>query len=59
MPTVAGYGADANKPRGAVFQFTLPTGKEVLNFSSGGFTRQTTITQYSVPQPLLSAKHDD
>ena len=51
--------ADANKPRGAVFQFTLPTGKEVLNFSSGGSHPTDDDHAVPSPQPLLSAKHDD
>src|SRR6185295_1145729 len=51
--------ADANKPRGAVFRFTLPTGKEVHDFSSGGSHPTDDDHADSSPQPLLSAKHDD
>jgi PAS domain S-box-containing protein len=51
--------ADANEPRGAVFQFTLPTGKEVHDFPSGGSRPTDGDHADPPPQPLLSAKHDD
>jgi signal transduction histidine kinase len=51
--------ADANEPRGAVFQFTLPARIGVHDFSSAGSQPTDGDHADSPPQPLLSGKHDD